>query len=71
MATSKAPNRNRLVCKLVEAFYCFPNVYYLNENSGDLLVESLAISTTIFPLLVLLTKAIIFHPSCMQTQHFT
>lgn len=29
-------------CKLLEAFYCVPNVYnYLNRNSEDLLVEFL------------------------------
>lgn len=56
MATSKALNVNRvgtMFVNLWKLFYCSPNVcYYLSGNSGDLLVESLTISTNIFPLLL-------------------
>lgn len=51
MAKSKALNRNRLRTMFVnlwKLFYHFPNVYYLNGNSEDLLVESLIISTNTF-----------------------
>lgn len=51
MAKSKTLNRNRLRTMFVNSWrlFCwFPNVYRLNGNSEDLLVESLIVSTNTF-----------------------